>query len=103
MWTVDHFVHVVLANSIPQGDKRFFPVNNTPGKTNSVTDSLPICLVYKMCRKLRVFLTDVILDFIAKVADNENKFFDTGFAKLIRYNTQNRFASKRNQSLGLRI
>ena len=68
-----------------------------------MTNALPVRLMDKMRCDLRIFMTDVILYLVAQVAYNKNKFFNTGFAKLIHYDTQNRFASKRNQSLGLRI
>src|SRR5215470_6271245 len=70
VWAVDYLMYIVFANGIAQGNKGLFAINNTPGKTNRMTNALPVCLMNKMRRELGIFVPDVILELITKITYN---------------------------------
>src|SRR5436190_10897366 len=103
MRAINDGMHVIFANGVTQRNKYFFASHNAACQSYGMTNALPVCLVNKMSSDGRIFLSDIVLDLIAQVAHDKNKFLDASFIELIDDDTKHSFACKRDQSLGLSV
>ena len=84
----------------PSTTNDFILVHDLLGQLDGMTNALPVHLVYIMSFQIRIFTFYIILDLIAKVSDNKNKFIDACFFQLVNNNTENCFPASGIRALG---